>query len=608
MKHQIAAAALCVMLLALWLLTGTGGSFFLGVEVYPHEFADIVRHGSWFQVANGSHNAYYMWRWDPLLAGIADRTVKDVGMRTESFPVVYHLLCLLLAVAGTGLLCLRIAPKAPRLGGFTIAAAWLLVLLGLWGADGIVLSGAAWLPWLTLVLVGALSEGGMRWSYYLLTFFFAYRISATANQLALLWDTAAFAMAFVLAPPVNRQRAVLTAALCLAPALVVLVLAPLPPYPDYPPLTRVVPYDGVPGMIRPLIGPDAPPVPVIDWVPLHRCFSRLAIVLFAAVLLLPSFRGQHALPRSRLFTGVFILTLLLLGDTISPESISQILPIAVVNRLVPHFFFFPLTVPLAAITVWALLLLLRRARAEVYAASLAMALALIPYHDGPFPMLQTAALQEPDSRNAWREFSALHEPDAALQRYYNLVLCSPSLRLLNKYGLWLVEQRSRTAAQTFAPLLAFDPGAQVSASGESSPLQLSAMTDRHRNTRWSNKAARQTGSEWVFIHFPSPRVISGIDLSPGETAESDFPRGLRLRGAEHCTSTEDVRGTEPLSEFPVWEGGLRLTPQGFPYCLGESNVEILLRKPHQLQCILVEQTGYTPYYEWSIGEIGVLGE
>ena len=551
--------------------------------------------GQWAPIADGSHNAFYMWRWDPLIAQFA-------AYIPGSLATVYHTLCLLIGAMGVFSLALRVSP-GNVLGALITACAWTAVVICGWGADELVVSASAWFPWLALAAATALASPRAAWLFGVITLLFAWRVSASANQLALLWSVAALFAALTIVRGAAMRRGLIVGVVCLAPALCTLVAAARPSYPAYPAFTRVVPDDGVAGMIRPWVGPDGPDIPVIDRSFVRKAYGDFSLALLGIAALAWALAGRTR--KDAFITAALSAAALCAADTRLPESIVQILPLSTINRLIPHFFFFPLVVPAAAMAWLFLLLHLCRRGAVLSTMGAVLVLLLIPYADTGGE-LRSGALQHPWAQRAFHEFEQAVQVEPAKAAYYHQVLCSPSLHILNKYGFWLAVQRERLAQAAFVPLRDFDPNVQLDAFKNNSPEQLDAVIDRSSESRWCNSAAEQKGGEWFAFRFSAPRRIGGLSLSPGAGYISDFPRGLRLTIKRNCGSlSEDAAGYDTIAEFPEWEGRIAATPEGFPYHTSESRVEVIFPELHEVQCLRIEQTGATPSFDWSISEIAI---
>jgi hypothetical protein len=61
-----------------------------------------------------------------------------------------------------------------------------------------------------------------------------------------------------------------------------------------------------------------------------------------------------------------------------------------------------------------------------------------------------------------------------------------------------------------------------------------------------------------------------------------------------------------LREDPIWHGTLRFSPRGYLYLSQRADVRAHFTKTIQLGCMLLEQIGHEPYYDWSIVELRLL--
>jgi hypothetical protein len=296
---------LCGAVVALWGLTTMLPPIDLSVGASPR---------GWFPLVHLFHNGYLQWRIDHLSRIIA-RILPSFNAAS------FHLLSLTVLLIGAERLISRIMLSAGtgRSGSthsFLLAlCATSAVVLAI-GRDSVTLASLAWIPLLALLLGGAVSilrsaVRGAAAPFWFLLLFVAVELCASAHQLALLSTGLAVLMAHCIFTPLHapepvsasdtppvRVPAWIASVLVFAPAVLTVALCPAPPLPDYPTLAHVVPDDGLPGIVRPLIGPDLP-IAVVDREAVRALYRRpaaLAVVLGILVVFLTETRRRSGNP------------------------------------------------------------------------------------------------------------------------------------------------------------------------------------------------------------------------------------------------------------------------------------------------------------------------
>jgi hypothetical protein len=141
-------------------------------------------------------------------------------------------------------------------------------------------------------------------------------------------------------------------------------------------------------------------------------------------------------------------------------------------------------------------------------------------------------------------------------------------------------------------------------SGEEAKNLRKLLLDKLGHPRWHT--TKQTGSEWLHIYFDKPITLNAIAIETG-SYPTDFPRGLKISGAENC-GNQTINSTtglnySKLEEIAPWNGSLSLTSTGLPYLSPEGIVKIYFQNPINIHCLLIEQTGEDNYFDWSNGEV-----
>lgn len=534
----------------------------------------------WHALVDKATNAYFMWREDALLGRVADMFGYDHSL-------AYAILSLLIFCAGSTLfLCLLLTNERPLLNA-TIASVLLSsVLFHLFGSDHVLLSAITWVPWL-LYFIFALTAAAPKQflAFVVLMLFVIYRATVSANQLAFLIAlvclVAALRLRRELGTPNMPKASLRLALLLLLPTLFMLYQAPPPPLPDYPALAHVVPDDGLPGMVRPLVGYDLP-IPFIDRAAV-RNVAPACWIIFALGIATMMLLYNRALPAARTLASLscacaFFCVL----DSAAPESIAHISPIAAFSRVVPGMIFLSLTSLVAALAlmfgVWGCC----TAGVEVIAATSLFLLSLLPH------------TREPSVSAA--EFSPAEMK----------ILASPSYAVIRSYGIGTLKKRTLYQAAKEFPLTA--DVATASAFPRSEERSMERMLDPKPNSRWTPQQGRQLGNEWLHITLREPLTFIGIEVDPGALYKTDFPRGIRISANDSCSDAPSDRpsGYRVLFEQKEWQGALRFTSDGFPYYGGQGEVRAYFPEAVTTRCILVEQIGHDEHFDWSIASVNLL--
>lgn len=346
-----------------------------------------------------------------------------------------------------------------------------------------------------------------------------------------------------------------------------------PSIPDfgYPPNARVVPDDGVAGNILPLIG-ETTPIPYINRPYLKETFTPLALTLFALSLL--TVIGRNFPRRFISLTAVALTTCLLL-DTIPADPLSTLAPLETARRILPGLFPLTLLSATCALSIVVLWTIMARSPARLLLAAACL----------------LTGLNHPGALNGLPEpFSAAHSGHP--------VMTSPSLDLLREEGfetLAVLEKRPDMIPVNIAEI-----DGTVTVSHQRKIKSRKMLSDGRMETRWSPRRGAQYGDEWVQVNLPQPLEIRGVQALPGKFF-SDFPRGLTISDCQ-----EPAPAQPEIRVIPEWQGGLALTPSGYPYYTGQHDVNILFRKPIVTSCIKISQTAESEHYDWSIAELRLL--
>ena len=394
--------------------------------------------------------------------------------------------------------------------------------------------------------------------------------------------------------------------LCLllfAPSVLSLLSTPTPLLPEYPALAHVVPDDNIPGHIGALVGPSSA-LPVIDRKSLKESLAIPVLAVFACVcLLLPLSRVEQA--RKLIWASVLVCGLALL-DTVFPEEISQISPLAALSRVVPGLFFVPLA-PLClalGISILALgLMALDRGRLALAAGCCV----LLPGALASALNAQQLPLSEIlYGQTIARDVNKLSDSNAlsvrTLPTETRTRLISPSFRLAKEYGGRPVVEQSRYLNWNF-----ITPNAAPNATVSGNAQEVPNLFDNNPATRWASGAHPQRGDEWIHLQFQAAQRLDGIELATGNW-RWDFPRGLEIRYSEECTDAAPPSPAvyKPIVHNDSWQGRVEFTDDGFPYYGGQDLVQLAFSRTITARCLLIRQTAAHPVFQWSVAEIRTL--
>lgn len=549
------------------------------------------------------HNSFLVWCDEPLMD-----LINRLGFQNDA--VVSAKLSLIVLLIGSTLLFHHImAPE--RLGYAVLLAAGLaFVNASLFGFDRVLVSAIAWLPMLSWLIARA--TGPNRRLIDLASFSVgAFFCAFSSGQLAAVILAAACALGLSLARPglhgktQERSFAFLPLLICAGCAALALLRIPALPFPDYPPLAHVVPYDGLPGITQPLIGPQTP-LPVIDRNAVRATYASAGMLVFLSFLVFLAVDRLLQLfirPAQCLLTTGLAASLVVVLDTWLPPAWSLIAPLAALSRLMPFLYFFPLAPVFLALALFVLLLALMYSRSRRF-----INVALIHIFALPvcaFLIKHSPLLAPPGFDYAWTQSqrSAQSENLAV----HHAILTSPSYHLLNKEGLWVLEERERIKHTIFEPLKPQEVSITTSHSSQAQLIR--NLVDGKPRRRWSPKRGYQAGDEWLHLYLKTPRPVAAIELSTGQFL-ADFPRGIRLSYLPECA--EPLPG-EPagsasysvLIDHPSWQGEILFTPAGFPYYGTQSEVRIHFPRVIEAQCLFIEQTARDLNFDWSVAKIAL---
>ena len=535
----------------------------------------------WTPTVNLETNQYLMWRAD----GLSRLFAPLIPIQEALKPAMMSILTLLF---GTCLIC-RVSCTSigtnPR-WGWIVGVLPALITLGVTGADSVLLGALAWVPLLSLFLsaIFLVSKAGLLRAalpLIVISGVVSLTCATSANHLAPLAALCAVLLAQRLQGEAGAfpsfPNSLLGIGIAILPALAMVTNIPAAPFPDYHQLAHVVPDDGLPGIIRPLIGLDYP-IQVIDRTVIKSSLSLTSVAITGLSLFALVFSGI-----SSALTLACTLGILGVLDTVLPEAYAQIAPIGALSRLIPWGTTVAYTPYLVAFGAWLLSVTVITTSKRLVAIPVVLTLLIVAHAS------QTRGYPYEIRRYGYASITEV-SPSAAVVKHIAQAITADSSEMLK-----------RPLLQDFTPSAQSLGNFSTSLKTSLNPLKgaLAAVTDGDPKTRWTTGQSAQHGDEIVEIIFNTPILVGGIELDTGEFT-TDFPRGLEVTGT---SATKD--GTTCAASFPSWQGSVTRTPKGSLYFTGQHEVQVIFPAPCLLKSISIKQTGKATF-DWSIAEIKIL--
>ena len=541
--------------------------------------------GIWCREIHLVHNSFAMWPRDPvaLVLSVFQAACPNASAGAANL--------LIFALGFCALACLLTNPTRAMVHALPLAFMCALF----YGVDPLVLPGLAYFPWLVWAFFLFMHNRFPSWVGAALLVGLGTLQALAAGTTGFLWYGAAMLCAFCLSDPQRTLPRTFSAAAWLGvlPLLAIVLHVPDLPFPDYPLHAHLVPDDGVPGILRPLVGPSLP-LPVIDREALVSAYRVWAVI--GLLCSMAGLAGQRStrpgIRRIWLFSFVMFLSAVL--DLMLSESFAQIAPLSALSRLVPYLFYVPLAPMVLALGVTTLWLGSCRDTRPQYLLLCMLLLGLPCWNDSP--ALRAQAMQR------LRDSLIATGDHLNWQSIFN----SPSLALLRRLDPLVLRTQLYAKDSKFTRLNA----AEVRLTASDSLPQLGWLMDgRGKRHRWSPEKGRQSGNEWLHIRFETPRRLAGLELMTGEYP-ADFPRGVQVSYAEECTDSFRLEDAGPryqlLLEYRSWQGEVLFTPSGLPFFGAQAQVPLFFPKAVRAQCVLIQQTAQEQNFDWSVTEIRVL--
>lgn len=530
----------------------------------------------WFPVVNLNHNAYFNWRVDHISR-----------LFIQLFAPIYSadkpLFRLIILFVGTLLVTRRLA-KQNSLLLIPLSLIPVLLVLAAVGINPLVAGSLAWMPLLAFICSILLTKINPRlWWFLAVAAITEHCLSA--NQAAPLTTVFAFLLALLVnevhdRPTISRQRMTLVASLIFIPVLVTVTTTPMPDLPDYPRSGRVVPDDGVEGLLRPLVGLSYPfeSIHRADVRALYDTVAVYLLILSGLSLVITRFGRSNTYNKLAVWSSALALGSFL--DTSIPEEWSNIAPIASISRLLPWGTHYCLTAICLGLAAWLLgMVWIAQTRKRVGIALAAAAL---------FSIFQTSPARYHPFLSRYASTS-----DSELRK----ILCSPSSAVIRHFAYQhpnLMDDLAEMKKKARQPSIDI-----TSAVATITMTPASAPPATEQYWRWSSRRGRQLGDEVLTVAFHQPIILRGIELDSG-TYFTDFPRGVEILGGPCNQSRAKV-----LFSVSSWQGSLAFTPHGYPYLSARSTVKALFNNEEEVSCIFVRQTSKA-LVDWSVSRVRMI--
>lgn len=560
--------------------------------ILPH-YSYVSSSGSgWYEAVNIFSNAFLCWRKNELLASLA-HMLPDLsqvfGKELLLFSLIY-LLGLTLWASG------KAEQRSPRALAVLVSCVTLSYLY-LYSYDSVAMQSVAFLPLLLLSMKKLFASE--EWDFKLVITLIAvfYFFLTTANQLSsvLLIYSLIYMQTLPSLPQAGVRNRVVTI-LMLACGLLYSLLAPAAESPQYPHFARLVPEDGIPGNLMPLIG-SFPPVPYINRPAVKELYFIPSLMIFLASLACGIFSKRTKVSWLLLaFSACCVL------DCAAPESVSLIAPVYTISRLIPglfHFVLLPVTLG------FTLILLAKHAQTTIPSLTAALCLVFIFAAHGISRQINLATLTQlmpaerfnSEIRSSTRPISEVNQ--------IRKVLASPSYYLISQRGLEYALPSNTTGLKR-THLRPEDLLAVESSAGNGVDLH-GSMLDRNEKTRWSVPGVQQSSDQAIRIMLAGKREIKGLNISCGPYV-TDFPRGLEISYSAECSLVNgEIRSQlERIFYSPEWMGPIEYTSNGYPYFGNQSDVTVTFPNAIDVKCLEIKQIGRDLHYDWSVTQLDLL--
>jgi len=576
-------------------------SFFLVVLVFAAIVSSVINSvplqlqlfesgdyfGVWAPMVHRTHNAFLLWQESILFS------LPGFLFEGGHFTVFHYATLAKLSIFFLGLWVLLLALRVAE-GAAVLSASFTLLLYLLFGWDNVLLSSFSLVPALFVCFWSCNPEEGKAGRVGILGSILTVSLLCHfSNQLSLMMVLFCF---FTLLVRGRLIGARLCLVLLLIPVLHQSLVVQTTMMSDYyPALGRVVADDGLVGIIRPFIGQDLP-ISVIDYQSIETRYSRFS--MFLAILFTSLFLGLYWLNpvASRWFGIASLFAVAACLESLPYSEFRLIMPLAVLSRIVPNSFLFPLvSIALVFSLLWALLGLWRLYHPYVVTGCYFLLSIFLFAFQIVWTDFGTGLVQQPlvdRSFNQKLSWTAIQEKGMT-----KATLVSPSYQLFRTNGPGVIEMAGLVDYIQFNSVDTLIDQITSSHKSENSWLAV----DGKMETRWFSGIPGQTGKETFSLKFHSPKEFDGVFLDLG-TFSTDFPRGLSIAVSETC----DGLTAEPeriIYSEPIWQGRIMVSKKGYPYYGSQSEVKVMFSAPIKAQCVFFQQLAEAPVFEWSIAEI-----
>lgn len=447
----------------------------------------------------------------------------------------------------------------------------LLLFLSLFGADTSVFHlvvGVPWIIWSVRLVIEDYKYGSV------ILFATSALHAITALQSSIIGVF--FVLLFANRNLYNSQALNLKNILFLvAPSLFALFFTSVPIFPDYPSFSRVL-YEIYPHR-EPWFG-ESPKVALINLPLLSKVlFIPSSIGFFFALLFFIKERFNLISSATLIiFLGLLIETLFF-----NPDSGGEISPISSIVRIFPGFSFLPIhTLMFGFGTVLIALMMPDKIKLFV------LILITLIFVSRGYPILSAGKIDIPQLTPNIQKI--LNSPSAVMLRENNdLIRIIETNSFKSKYRSYPINKLPHS----------------IEASHQNEIIKRIFMGESSK--RWSPMKGKQEGGEFIRIKLDLPHHIKGIQLSPG-AFHGDYMRGVRIRILDKCATIEEAASGKVIYEKNPFEGDIAWTSDGYPFYESPSKGIFHFNEDIMVQCIMIEQIGSTPYYDWSVSNIRYL--
>jgi hypothetical protein len=444
-------------------------------------------------------------------------------------------LTLLLFVSSALWLCAERSAKTALLH----TASLTLLTVSLFGGDRLLLRGAVTLS-ATLMLLNRVRSPVLLFVLTLGLSFFSTALAVPIMIIAACWHY-------------NSKEQAGSAYVIIVAALISLSFFNSFGYPEYPAGAHLVADDGVQGLLRPLLGPDAN-IQIIDRGALREHYAPIAQIIFLLTLVSSAlFKG-----RARLYSLLFAVCGLI--DCLVPEATAQIAPVQSIARLVPYLLYFPL----APFVLFSALLF----SVKGFSEKLGNFICIIIICFSSFLL----------SKHFSCNISDPAQKVCALKNKA-VIFSSPSARI------FIDNSAERIARSRFYALNNFE---LIKPNAEGLPRIL----DDHSNSRL------KLNNKTLDIHLLEPQTLSGIVLDPGGFS-TDFPRSFVVKNSDNGSV---------IFYSENWQGPINFSAEtALPYYGAQQDVIVLFDSDILASglAISIDSQKQQPY-DWSVAEVRII--